>query len=112
MDGQIWYNLYKKKWSRGMKLEGQINLDTVPVFFFYLTFIILPCFIVIVLQLDPFPFTKDWYGNYKQHVVADVGTCKKVACVDLGSFSCKFAVVDRSNSSIVTSSIESVVALV
>ena len=37
---------------------------------------------------------------------------KKLACVDLGSYSCKFAVVDRDNSDIITSSVESVVALV
>ncbi|KAL5486937.1 hypothetical protein EMCRGX_G019478 [Ephydatia muelleri] len=83
MDGQLWYNLYRKKWSDGRKL-----------------------------QLDPVPFTKDWYGKYKQRVVAGVGVCQKVACIDLGSFSCKFAVIDRHDSFTSVSSIESVVAVV
>lgn len=62
--------------------------------------------------MDPAPYTKDWYGKYKQRVLSDLNTCKKVACVDLGSFLCKFAVVDRDNSALTTSTIESVVALV
>ena len=95
MDGELWHNLYKKKWSRGIKLEAQFDSAA-----------------NMKLIVDPVPFTKDWYGKYKQRVLSDLNTCKKVACVDLGSFLCKFAVVDRDNSTITTSTIESVVAVV
>ena len=56
------------------------------------------------------PFIKDWYGLYKQRVVMD--SSAKVMVVDLGSFSCKCALVDRVKSHIMTATIESVVALV
>ena len=115
MDGELWHNLYKKKWSRGIKLEAQFDSAAnmkvshrmsdeklYSIFGFKFSQLI----------VDPVPFTKDWYGKYKQRVLSDLNTCKKVACVDLGSFLCKFAVVDRDNSTITTSTIESVVAVV
>ena len=61
-------------------------------------------------QTAPPPFIKDWYGLYKQRVMMD--SPAKVMVVDLGSFSCKCAVVDRVKSHIKTATIESVVALV
>ena len=65
------------------------------------------------LQLDPVPFTKDWYGKYKQRILANLPRYQKLACVDLGSYCCKFATIENSNSdSIITCSVESVVALV
>eukprot|EP00731_Ephydatia_muelleri_P018508 Em0011g548a len=65
------------------------------------------------LQLDPVPFTKDWYGKYKQRILANLPRYQKLACVDLGSYCCKFATIENCNSdSIITSSVESVVAMV
>lgn len=68
----------------------------------------------MVFQVDPSPFVKDWYGKYKQCILVNLPKYKKLACVDLGSYSCKFAVVDRDNdnSDTITSSVESVVAMV
>ena len=63
-----------------------------------------------MLQNPSPPFIKDWYGLFKQRVKMDDPV--KVMVVDLGSFSCKCAVVDRINSHIKTTTIESVVAMV
>lgn len=67
-------------------------------------------FICVPSQTAPPPFIKDWYGLYKQRVKMD--SPAKVMVVDLGSFSCKCAVVDRVKSRVKTVTIESVVALV
>ena len=61
-------------------------------------------------QTAPPPFIKDWYGLFKQRVKMD--SPAHVMVVDLGSFSCKCAVVDRLQSIVKTITIESVVALV
>ncbi|KAL5486910.1 hypothetical protein EMCRGX_G019450 [Ephydatia muelleri] len=95
MDGQLWYQLYMRKWQH-VNMEAQ-SIETTKSF----------------NKLDPVPFTKDWYGKYKQRILANLPHYKKLACVDLGSYCCKFATIENCNSdSIITCSDESVVALV
>lgn len=61
-------------------------------------------------QPEPGPFLKDWYGQYKQRILTDPP--KKVVVLDLGSFSCKCAAINRFSCTVKTSCIDSVVALV
>ncbi|KAL5486916.1 hypothetical protein EMCRGX_G019456 [Ephydatia muelleri] len=94
MDGQLWYQLYMRKWQH-VNMEAQ-SIETTKSF----------------NKLDPVPFTKDWYGKYKQRILANLPHYQKLACVDLGSYCCKFATIENCNSdSIITSSVESVVAI-
>ena len=64
----------------------------------------------LCFQEPPPPFIKDWYGLFKQRIVTE--SPGKIMIIDLGTFSCKCAVVKRAKSSIKTHSIESVVAMV
>lgn len=60
------------------------------------------------MQPEPGPFTKDWYGLYKQRVLMD--SPLKVVVMDFGSYSSKCAAIYRKNCTVKTSCIESVVA--
>ena len=127
MDGQLWYDMYRKRWPIGIGLEAQLDHSqnrlavrptlspspplpppspSPPLFSAASNYV----FPSKMLQTAPPAFVKDWYGQYKQRVV--MNSPAKVIVFDFGSFSCKCAVVDRQHSTIRTHTIESVVATV
>ena len=84
MDSQLWYHLYTRKWQHVSQ-----SIETTKSFNILNT------------------------GIYKQCILANLPRYKKLACVDLGSYCCKFATIENCNSDrIIMCSVGSVVAFV
>ena len=117
MDGQLWYDLYQRKWPVGINLEATINPHKPALrvgidFLFSFQIVLLIAYLKhFCMQIkDERPFLRDWFGHYKQRTL--MKQPQKVVVIDMGSFSFKCAALHRAKSTIRKCYIESVVAKV